>query len=348
MEKESRRRVKRLLIVTQAVDQRHPVLGFFHRWIAVFATHYEHIEVICLEKGEHALPANVRVHSLGKERRSVGRVRYALRFLSLAWKLRGKYDAVFVHMNAEYVVLGGLLWRLLGKRVGLWYVHKSVTLVLRLAVVLADVVFSASRESFRLASRKLRLLGHGIEVSLIPIPQGLDAARPRFLAAGRIAPTKDQLFILEAFALLRKELPGARLTVAGAPVTVADEAYAQEVRERAAAEELARAVEFTGPLDHARMLALYGAHDVLLHASGTGSVDKVVLEALAAGQRVVSTSEAFADGTLPVIAATHEPRAYAGAVQACLAAPWDGAAARALIQERYGLSNLVARIAQEL
>ena len=84
----------RLLIVTQTVDSGDPILGFFHRWIEEFAKHTERIEVICLREGFHALPANVRVHSLGKERGAAGRATYALHFLSLVWRLRHDYDAL--------------------------------------------------------------------------------------------------------------------------------------------------------------------------------------------------------------------------------------------------------------
>ena len=58
----------KLLIVTQAIDSEHPILGFFHRWVEEFAKHCEHVHVICLQAGKHSLPANVTVHSLGKER----------------------------------------------------------------------------------------------------------------------------------------------------------------------------------------------------------------------------------------------------------------------------------------
>lgn len=48
----------KLLIVTQALDQAHPILGFFHRWIEEFAKHFEHIHVIALQYGKSDLPYN--------------------------------------------------------------------------------------------------------------------------------------------------------------------------------------------------------------------------------------------------------------------------------------------------
>ena len=116
----------RLLIVTQAVDTEDSALGFFHRWIQEFATHCESVHVICLKEGAHDLPANVSIHTLGKEG-GRSRVKYVTRFYRYVFGLRAEYDAVFVHMNPEYVILGGAYWRLTGKKIALWYVHRAKT-----------------------------------------------------------------------------------------------------------------------------------------------------------------------------------------------------------------------------
>src|SRR3989344_3874479 len=119
----------KLLICTQVMDVSDPILGFFCRWVEEFAKHCEKVTVICLREGEHDLPDNVRIYSLGKKGKdsnrsstmiyhSASRLRYALRFWLLLWKVRKEYDAVFVHMNPEYMVLGSAWWRLWGKKVG--------------------------------------------------------------------------------------------------------------------------------------------------------------------------------------------------------------------------------------
>ena len=68
----------RLLVVTQKVDAQDDVLGFFHEWLRRFAARCETVEVICLQEDPHELPANVRVHSLGKEK-GLGKLRRTLR-----------------------------------------------------------------------------------------------------------------------------------------------------------------------------------------------------------------------------------------------------------------------------
>ena len=197
----------KLLIVTQAVDTEDPILGFFVRWIEEFAKHVGRIEVICLKEGKHDLPVNVRVHSLGKEKkppRLWRRLVYTFRFLSLIWKLRHDYDVVFVHMNVEYVILGAIFWRLLGKKVGLWYLHKSVTLRLRIAVFLTHYVFTGSQESLRLQTPKMRILGQGIDMELFSsVPRKVPEVFT-VLFVGRLSPVKDVETVIAAASLLRK------------------------------------------------------------------------------------------------------------------------------------------------
>src|SRR5687767_9199425 len=109
----------KLLIITQKVDRNDDVLGFFHTWIERFGKKFDSIKVICLYKGEHSFASNIEVLSLGKEE-NLSKIGYLTRFYSYIWGLRNDYDGVFIHMNPQYVVLGGPLWRMLGKRVVLW------------------------------------------------------------------------------------------------------------------------------------------------------------------------------------------------------------------------------------
>ena len=109
----------KILIVTQVVDANHSALGFFVRWLAEFARQCESVTVLCLEAGKYDLPENVTVVSLGK---SEGESRFGVlkNFYRELWSRRRDYSSVLVHMNPIYVALAGVLWRLMGKRVGLW------------------------------------------------------------------------------------------------------------------------------------------------------------------------------------------------------------------------------------
>ncbi|MCX6787267.1 MAG: hypothetical protein NTY93_01940, partial [Candidatus Kaiserbacteria bacterium] len=140
----------KLLIVTQTVDTEHSVLGFFVRWIEEFAKHCEKVTVICLHTGKYSFSNNVEVIALGR----ASHFTRTMRLWRICISRRREYDAVFVHMNPEYIVAAGFLWKIMHKRIALWYTHKSVNLKLRIAVLFAHIIFSASAESFRLRTKK--------------------------------------------------------------------------------------------------------------------------------------------------------------------------------------------------
>lgn len=265
----------RLLIITQAVDSKDPVLGFFVRWVEEIARHCEQVTVICLRKGEYELPKNVRVFSLG----NAGRLPRAYKLLKGAYKFRNNYDAVFVHMNPEYLVVAGWLWRLLHKRTVLWYMHKSVDLKLHLAEFFANAIVTGSPESFRLPSHKLSVLQHGIDTEFFS-PDASVARGSHWLSVGRLNKSKRHDKAIRMAAQNGKEL-----RIAG------------EGPERASLEALARelgaSVVFLGGQTQVQLRGEYRAAERFIHTSETGSLDKVVLEALACGLPVTTKDPAL-------------------------------------------------------
>lgn len=269
----------KLLIVTQVVDENDSNLGFFHRWLEEFAKHCEHVTVICLKEGAHQLPPNVSVYSLGKEKGKASRFTYARRFWKLIREHSSEYDTVFVHMNPEYVLLGGPFWRAQGKKIALWYVHKSVTWTLRIALRLVDVVFTASPESFRIPSPKVRIMGHGIDTEFFT-PDASVSRGTHFLSVGRLMQSKQHNLAIRA------------AYDASVPLRIAGEGPERE-RLAALARELGADVTFLGGLTQEKLRDEYRAAAKLVHRSLTGSLDKVVLEAAACGCSIDSTDPAI-------------------------------------------------------
>lgn len=269
----------KFLLVTQIVDKDDPILGFMHRWIEEFSKHVESVEVICLKEGKHALPSNVHVHSIGKEQGGGNAFLYSIRFMYLVWILRKQYDQVFVHMNPEYVVLAGWWWRITNKKVGLWYTHKSVDLKLRVAELFVDVIFTASKESFRLPSKKLQVMGHGIDTDFFAPDEKVSRGN-HLLSVGRLMPAK------------RHDLAIRVAKDAGVALRIAGEGVERE-RLTALARELGVQVTFLGGLTQLGLRDEYRIATKLIHRSETGSLDKVVLEAAACGCLVDSTDPAI-------------------------------------------------------
>lgn len=277
----------KLLICTQAVDKNHPILGFFHSWIEEFAKHFAEVHVICLQKGEYALPKNVSVYSLGKENGEVRSVVYGWRLLKLAWKKRQSYDVVFVHMNPEYVLAGAPAWLLLRKPVSLWYTHGTVSIALRLANRMVKNIFTAAKEGMNLSSQKVIVTGHGI--GALENSQAVDKDID-LLTVGRITPSKNLESLVEVLREVRLHRASATLTIVGTTAGVADETYLAKLKEKINSMNLKNAVTFIGARPHTELPGWFKRARVFVHAATNGSLDKVLLEALASKTPVVSSA----------------------------------------------------------
>ncbi|OGC80274.1 hypothetical protein A2943_00150 [Candidatus Adlerbacteria bacterium RIFCSPLOWO2_01_FULL_51_16] len=313
----------RLLVCTQTVDRNDPDLGFFHRWLEEFAKHCEKVVVICLQEGEHALPKNVEVHSLGKEKGTPRLMRWirALRYIVV---LRKQHDAVFVHMSPEYVVLGGIFWRLWNKKIVLWYTHKSVTLALRIATLLAHAVATASKESFRLKSKKVTVLGHGIDTDFFTSDPNT-VRGDAILSVGRLSPSKRHDLAIRAAVLADREL----YIIGEGPERKILESLVQSIKPR---------VHFLGGLTQGQLRDEYRKASFLIHTSETGSLDKVVLEALATDVAVVTTSDVYRDYPVQIVPATPE------AIAKELKVERESRDRTTIVKERHSLVRLVPKI----
>lgn len=292
--------MSKLLIITQKVDKNDQLLGFFIDWIKLFAERFQVVTIFCLEKGQYDLPHNVKVLSLGKDK-SRFKLFWLFNFYRFLFRERKNYDSVFVHMNPIWVALGGLLWRFMNKRIFLWYTHKSVTLKLRLAEKFANRIFTASKESFRLPSQKLIITGHGINIDLFAPDKDkkINDDILRILSVGRISPVKNYGTFISAAKILKNENIKFSVTIIGEPALASDRAYLKELHAEIQKAGLNELFDFKGKILYKDLVAFYQSHHLFVHLSRTGSVDKVLLEAMACGMQVLSSNDA-AKGFLPV------------------------------------------------
>lgn len=334
----------RLLILTQVVDQNDADLGFFHRWIEKIAEKVDELLVICLRKGDYRLPSNVTVLSLGKERGG-SRLSYLRRLFRYVFF--EKYDHVFVHMNPEYIVLYGWWWRLKKKKVLLWYTHKAVNFKLRIAEKLATKIFTASKESFRLPSNKVEVVGHGVDVDWFAYnPQIHSTTSWHLLWVGRISPVKDLETVIRAVGELRKN-HSVTLDIIGEPITDVDREYQRAIEALMNELGITGTIHFRGSFTHEKMGEEYGKHTALIHTSRTGSVDKVVLEAMAGGLPVFTSSEAYADfGDLVIHFGANDSQNLAQSIEKNLnfAILADTAKRRNFVREYHNVDTLADRI----
>ncbi|NUN51044.1 MAG: glycosyltransferase, partial [Candidatus Brocadiae bacterium] len=268
----------KVLFLTQVVDPSSDLLGFVPSWIRALSRRVETLYVLAGRVRPCDLPANVEVASLGKETGRGRLARLARFYLGLRHAVNGGADLIFAHMNPEYVLAAAPVSPV---PVVLWYTHTAVTARLKLAARLARRIVTATPGSCRLPSRKVRVVGHGIDLSLFPPSPPPGSAR--ILTVGRLDAVKDVETLIEGIALLRRTEPAARLVVAGdGPLRGKLEALARERGVPA---------QFLGSVPYPEIPRLYRECDLFVSAS-RGALDKVILEAMASGRPAVACSEA--------------------------------------------------------
>jgi glycosyltransferase involved in cell wall biosynthesis len=307
----------RLLVITQIMDRTDPTLGFFVPWVAGLAERVERVAVICLKQGRFALPETVTVYSLGKERtrlpRLIARACYIFRFYAHLWRLRGQYDAVFVHMNHEYVLLAGPLWRALGIPVYLWRNHYAGSSWVDRAAGWCRKVFCTSQYSYTARYPHTVLMPVGVDVDSLKLDEPIERDPRQVLSLGRIVSSKRPELFIEALALLRARGVPFRATLAGGFV---DEAYRAEIEALIAARELTDDIAVPGAIANTETYRWYRAASVFVNASPSGMLDKTMFKAMAAGALVLSSSKdlarevperfVFEDGSAESLAAAIE------------------------------------------
>lgn len=325
-------------MITQAVDPGHDLLGFVPVWISALARRVEKLFVLAGRVAPAALPENVEVASLGKEEGRGRLARIARFFLALKQAVtRGGADVVFCHMNPEYAIAAAPVSR---APVVLWYTHSAVTKRLRLAVRLSRRVVTASRESFRLDTDKLRVTGHGIDLSLFPAapPPGAHTV----LSVGRLDEIKDMDCVVRAAALLRPRFPAVRVALAGdGPRRAALEALAGEA---------GVPVTFLGRVPFREIPAQYRACDVFASASRT-ALDKALLEAMATGRPAAACNDACA-AVVPreMRFKCGDPAGLAEALARVFSGDRAelGRAAREKVEQEHGLEGMMDRLVSVL
>ena len=302
----------RLLIVCQVVDSEHHNLGFFVRWIEEFAKNCEHVTVIANEVGAYTLPDNVTVLSLGKEKGASRMLRY-WRFIQFITTRVGEYDAVFSHMNPEFVIAGGWWWSLTNKKVIMWYVHGTVSLRLRLALAFVTAACTVNKESLRITSPKVHVVGHGIDTEFFKPGYRLKHDEALIVSAGRLSPSKHIDRIIDAAKIVHAEGTPLRLSIIGGPGLATDQGYEEALHIRARDEQY---IKFLGPQNQEFVRDAVASADICVNASTTNSVDKAVLEAMAAGAVPITNNRAFKDMLEPLGLFVREESAQA--LAACI------------------------------
>lgn len=283
------------------IDPADDIAGFVIDWIRGLAARLDHLDVIALEdrRAERPvdLPANVTVHSLGKEngRNRLAELAASQKILS---RVMGRTDFLLCHMMPIYAVAAGPWAKLYKKPLLLWYTHQNVDLKLKVAVALADRVVTAVDGSMGIDTPKKRVLGHGINFDRFHSgPPRPETDRLTVVSIGRLSPVKRLETLIEAAKLLkdRGALDKFRFDLIGQAGTPAQQEYVAGLKRSVEQAGLGRAINFVGSVPYLEIAPLYHQADVFLSCQSQLGLDKALLEAMASGLPTITANSSFFD-----------------------------------------------------
>lgn len=284
-----------LLLFNLATDEAHVTLAFGLRWIKELAGHFDHIDVVTMYEGQHRLPNNIKVWSVGRER---GYPRF-LRIFRFYWIVLQifryrRIDVVFTHMIHVFVLLFWPVAKLTGVKNLLWYAHGAIPLGLRFSHLLVDKVVSSTPEGFRLPSRKVVFTGQGVDTFLYRRAGGRGQGKFRLITVGRISPSKHLGLLLDAIEAWQNRCDvDWELTIVGASTSPTEQFYEKQLVDRITKMSDRDRIHLRGRLDPENIAQLLSDADVFINVSSTGSLDKAIVEAMASGCVVLSSNAAF-------------------------------------------------------
>jgi glycosyltransferase involved in cell wall biosynthesis len=287
--------MRKLVFVTQQVDPAHPALAATVPKVRALAERVDELVVLADGAVDEVLPQNARLR-LFRDPRKVGR---GLRFeTALARELSPRPVGIVAHMCPIYAVLAAPLARPVGIPVVLWYTHWHASTTLRAAAVLSNAITSVDRRTFPLDSRKVRAIGHGIDLVEFPCRSRPTNVELRLLSLGRYSPAKGLDVVLRA---LRRLLDGGldvRLDAYGPTLSPLEKRHRDELDRLRDELRLGDAAHLHGPVERSKVPDLLAANDALVNNMRAGATDKVVFEAAASCMPVIASNPVF-DRLLP-------------------------------------------------
>jgi glycogen(starch) synthase len=203
-------------------------------------------------------------------------------------------------------------------------------------------ILQRARQITPTISSRSSVIYNGIDAA---VPPAAPVSEPRLLYVGRLAHEKGADVTIDAFALLKQQLPAARLTVAG------DGPMRAHLESRATRAGVRDSIDFLGWVVPDRVTRLISEQAVVIMPSRQDSLPLVALEAGAMARPVVASRvgglpEIIVNEETGVLVDSDDARGFADACARLLTAPAEavrmGRAARNRVRDLFSWERHVA------
>ena len=287
-----------ILVFTQKVDKNDDVLAAFYYWWEKLAQEVNQLNIVCLFEGEHHLPDNVKVFSLGKESGRL-RVKYIWRVYKYFWALRKTTDVIFVHMNEVYIFL---LWgaaKFYKIPIVFWKAHGGKLPHIKKAIFMADKIITSGVKTFEYNTPKKVIIGQGVNVDLFTPTQNAASeagdSKFRVLAVGRPSSVKHYDILLESANILinRQGRGDIFFKIVGNSQNEKEAKHQKGLQRKIQECSLGGYVIMAPGVSFGQIKQEYEKCSCLVNLTDPASLEKVVLEAMAMEKPVITSNEAF-------------------------------------------------------
>lgn len=283
--------MKKPIIFVEAVDADDRLYSFFIGWLLELQRQGIVAIVVCLRKGR--IPhMNHEVIQL-PDKGSLFKLRRALRVIQLTWSLRYRYDSVFIRGSCNYILVAGILMRLMRKRIIFWYAHYTHGIAQEIAACLSNVVVTSVKEACQFRVKRPIEIGQSIDTDLFKPSENKTYVWNRCIVLGRVMPVKKVKEAIQTFidSDIYKD-PQSELVIVGRGK---GEAYDDEIHNLC--KQYDRVSWMEDGMPYEELPELLCRFDFIFNFY-QGSLDKTILEGMASGLIPIISTEA-AEGLLP-------------------------------------------------
>ena len=279
---------KTILVFTFALDVEHPIFAHQAYLIDRLAKSFKKVIVITNQVGIYRKKRNVDIYDLNwQEKRPIRN--------TLVFRKRLKHvlsneevDITFSHMTTVLSLLSGLLLKKRKISHILWYAHAKNSLILKFTSKLVDRILTSTTGSFPFPTRKLSVIGQGIDTNQFFYRGKKENKFSKFFHVGRIDESKNIHGIIKFFLNIPKK--NKKLYLIGSPSgNKKSTLYHNQLKNNYMNN---KNIIFVGSLPRSELYGVINKFDCFLHMY-QGSLDKTLVEATIIGIPVITANSEY-------------------------------------------------------